>query len=131
MNAKLSERVRSEIGVGPADISSAKTGTYFPVANYRRIQAVAVTAALGANKKATLQLMQAQDASGTGAKVLGAAVETTTVAGGAVRGGAPPPAAELDTNTGNTHGPGRLTSHHGSAVQGAAVLQLGDGRFSE
>ena len=131
MNAKLSERQRSEIGVSPQDITTARTGTYVSVAGHRRIQAIAVTGNITAGQTVTIELMQATSAGGAGAKALGAPVVVTASSTAPQKASIDARVDELDTNNGYGFVAVRLSSNNGTAVQGGAVLLLADGRFSE
>lgn len=66
--------------VGTADITGA---VYQSVQDSDRFRILASAGAVTAAKKLTVQAMQAQDAAGTGAKVLGAAVESVGAGGNA------------------------------------------------
>jgi len=78
---KLAEELIPVLAVAPQDIGTADvTGSYLPMADANRMLAVVTTAALTAGQTATIELLQATDASGTGAKALKAAVTGTSTA---------------------------------------------------
>lgn len=129
MPMKLSELLQIREGVTPQDISAAKTSAYYSMQGIGRVLAQATTAALAAGKKLTVQLMQAKDAAGTGAKALGAAVDVVMTAGGAAFGQAEATAASLDHANGYTHVAVQISSDNGVAVNGAAILIFGDLSF--
>ena len=130
MNSKLTERLDLQSIIAPQDVGTADvTGTYVDVSKAGRFVVLAKAGAVTAAKILTVQLMQAQDAAGTGAKVLGAAV---TAAGA---GGAAPAdieiekkVEELDGANGFTHVTAVLGIDE-NAKLGAAWIALGDRRF--
>lgn len=129
-NMKLSELVQAQRAITPQDIVAGKTSAYYSMSGIGRVMAVLTTATIAAGKKATIQLMQAKDAAGTGAKVLGAAVEK--VAGGTgeeiflqVEAKAP----DLDIANGYSYVAVQVSSDNATAVNGAAVLIFGDLSF--
>lgn len=130
MNSKLTERLDLQSIIAPADVGTADvTGTYVDVSKAGRFVVLAKAGAVTAGKILTVQLMQAQDAAGTGAKVLGAAV---TAAGA---GGAAPAdvevekkVEELDGANGFTHVTATLGIDE-NAKLGAAWIALGDRRY--
>jgi hypothetical protein len=126
---KISELVQIQPGVTPQDISAAKTSPYYSMKGVGRVLAQATTAALAAGKKLTVQLMQAKDNAGTGAKVLGAAVDLVMPGGGAAFAQAEATAASMDLANGYTHVAVQISSDNGAAVNGAAILILGDRSF--
>ncbi|MGB9845889.1 MAG: hypothetical protein ACPLRH_00095 [Desulfotomaculales bacterium] len=128
---KLSELIKVQKAVAPADIITAKTSVYYSMAGIGRVLAVLTTATIAQGKKATIQLMQAKDAAGTGAKALGAAVEkvVTDAAGEAVFLTAEAKASDLDLANGYSHVAVQVSSDNATAVYGAAVLIFGDLSF--
>lgn len=124
----ISEVVRVDQAIAPVDYSTTdRTSSYFSMENYRQVQGVLNTATVAAASNATIQLMQAQDSSGTGAKTLSALV--TKVAG--VGGEAFVLSIEADASDlddGFTHVAVQITSDQGTAVNGSAVLIRGNGR---
>lgn len=67
--------------VAPQDIGTADvTGSYLPMTDANRMLAVLTTAALAAGQTATIELLQATDAAGTGAKELKPVVTGTSTA---------------------------------------------------
>ena len=84
MSKKLIESLEFDCLIAPQDVGTADiTSTvYVSVVNFDRFVILAKAGAVTAAKIMTVQPMQAQDAAGTGAKVLGA-VSTAAGAGGA------------------------------------------------
>ena len=74
---KISDSLQVATQLAHADISTARTSAYVSVAGASRILAALVIAAIADTKAVTVQLKQATDSSGTGAKVLGSAVVYT------------------------------------------------------
>lgn len=130
-NMKLSELVQVKQAVVPQDIVGGKTSAYYSMVGIGRVLAALTTATITQTKKATIQLMQAKDAAGTGAKVLGAAVEkvVTDAAGEAIFLTAEAKASDLDLVNGYTHVAVQVSSDNATAVNGAAVLIFGDLSF--
>lgn len=127
---KLTELVQIKQGVMPQDIVGGKTSSYHSMAGIGRVLAVLTTATIAETKKATIQLMQAKDASGTGAKVLGVAVEKIAGTDGeAIFLTAEAKASDLDLVNGYTHIAVQVSSDNATAVNGAAVLVFGDLSF--
>jgi len=127
---KLSELVQVQEGVTPQDIVGGKTSSYYSMAGIGRVLAVLTTATVAETKKATIQLMQAKDDQGTGAKVLGTAVEKVADAGGEVIFlQVEAKASDLDLANGYTHVAVQVSSDDAVAVNGAAVLIFGDLSF--
>ncbi|MGD9644056.1 MAG: hypothetical protein AB7V08_15160 [Elusimicrobiales bacterium] len=129
-NMKLSELVRVQRAITPQDIVGGKTSAYYSMTGIGRVMAVLTTALIAAGKKATIQLMQAKDAAGTGAKPLGAAVEK--VAGGTgeeIVLQVEAKASDFDLANGYSHVAVQVSSDNATAVNGAAVLIFGDLAF--
>ncbi|MCE9635800.1 MAG: hypothetical protein K8T90_08855 [Planctomycetes bacterium] len=130
MPRKLTEALQFDCLVAPADVGTADvTGTYFDVSNAGRFAVLAKAGPVTAGKILTVQLRQAKDAVGTGAKDLGAAV---TAAGAG--GNAPADveiektAADLDASNGFTFVTAVLGIDE-NAKYGAAYLVRGDRRY--
>jgi hypothetical protein len=80
----LLEELLVDSAIAPQDIGTADiTSAYFDVRDCERFVAQARAGAVTAAKKLTVQLLQAQDAAGTGSKNLGAAVEAVGAGGNA------------------------------------------------
>lgn len=124
----ISEVVRVDQAIAPVDYSTAdRTSSYIPMENYRQVQGVLNTATVAAASNATIQLMQAQDASGTGAKALSAVVSKVAAAGGeAFTLDVEANASDLDVDF--THVAVQITSDQATAVNGSAVFIRGNGR---
>lgn len=130
MPAKLAEQLSVKEAVTPQDINGAGvTSSYYSMAGVGRVLAVATTAALAAGKSLTVQLYQAKNNAGTGAKVLGNAVVVTKAGGGTAFATAEARASDMDLVNGYTHVAVRISSDNGVAVNGAAVLVFGDLAF--
>jgi hypothetical protein len=131
-NSKLSERTKAVHGVINADVVTPRTGaTFYDASGYRRFRAIAITDVVTATKVVTVELLQATDAAGAGAKLLGTLATYTAPAGnglGLVVADAE--VDELDVENGFKFVGVRIDSDNGSALRGAVVLELGDARFN-
>ena len=130
MTMKLIEALQFDCIVPPQDVGTADvTGTFVDVSDCKRFAVLAKAGAVTAAKILTVQLRQAKDAAGTGAKDLGAPV-TSVGAGGN------PPADveiekrsdELDHKNGFTHVTAVLGIDE-AAKLGAAYVVRGDRRY--
>lgn len=130
MPRKLTEALQFDCIVPPQDVGTADvTGTFVDVRDCNRFVVLAKAGAVTAAKTLTVQLRQAKDAAGTGAKDLGAPV-TSVGAGGN------PPADvevekrgdELDHKNGYTHVTAVLGIDE-NAKLGAAYVVRGDRRY--
>lgn len=130
MNSKLTERLDLQSIIASQDVGTANvTGTFVDVSKAERFVVLAKAGAVTAGKILTVQLRQAQDAAGTGAKDLGAAVTAVGV------GGAAPPDVEVEKQLDELDGANGFT--HVTAVLGideaaklgAAWIVLGDRRY--
>lgn len=128
---KLSELVQVKQAVVPQDIVGGKTSAYYSMSGIGRVLAVLTTGTIAQGKKATIQFMQAKDAAGTGAKILGSAVEKVVAdaAGENVFLTVEAKASDLDLANGYTHVAVQVSSDNATAVNGAAVLIFGDLSF--
>lgn len=78
---KLSEQCYPAAGVSNADIVTRRTSPYVLASEASRIVASMTTEAATVGKTATVSLLQATDAAGSGAKDLGTAVVKTSASG--------------------------------------------------
>lgn len=130
MNMKIGELIDIQPGVTPQDITTDRTSSYYSMQGIGRVLAQLTTATVAATKKATVQLMQAKDDIGTGAKALTEPVEATAGTGGeAIFLQVEAQAGEMDIANGFTHVAVKVTCDHDSAVQGAALLIFGERSF--
>lgn len=130
MNRKISEMIRTLLGVLNADITTDRTGAYHDVSGSNRILARLDTGAVAAASNATIQLLQATDDAGTGAKALSAVVTAVSAAGEALAVEVEAQTEDMDTNNGYTHVAVQVTSDNATAVVGSAVLLLAGNRFN-
>lgn len=130
-NRKISEQVEIVTGFAPKDIGTTDvTSGYHSMANRGRCMAVVTTATIAATKKVTVQLKQAKDDQGTGAKNLGDKVEVTAGTGGeAFLLTTEARASDLDTANGYTHVAVTVGTDDDAPPDGAAVLVFGDLAF--
>lgn len=128
---KISEQMDVVAAIDPQDIGTADvTGSYVAVGDYRTIMATLQTASLTAASVATVELLQATDAVGTGSKALKAAVSATAPVGnGVVKAQVEARVDELDSNGGFAYVAVKVTCNEDGKV-GAATLALGDKRYS-
>lgn len=130
MVSSISQRQLLYANIAPQDITTQRTGAYVDASGAQRILGALNVATVAQTKTATIQLMQAQDASGTNAKTLGSAVTVTAPTGGApLAPVAEAKAEDLDTANGFTFVAVQAVSNNASAVNGSAVLLLADRRY--
>ena len=130
MTMKLTEALAFDALVAPQDVGTAPvTSGYLDVTDAGRVVLLAKAGAVTAGKILTVQAKQAQDDQGTGAKDLGAAVQSVGV------GGAAPPDVEVefgehdfDAKNGFTHVAVTLSIDE-AAKLGAAYLVQGQRRY--
>lgn len=129
-NSKLSERIEVSVAIDAADIAASDlTSGYVEAKYFNRALAVLKTGVLADTKKATIEFVQAKNASGLDAKILGA--QTVFVAGSG--GAAATIEAEVDLDKidgdgGFTHIAVKVGSD-GTSITGAVALVLGDYRY--
>lgn len=131
MSSKISERVRAEVGLATADIDTPATGPWYPAANARRIRALLVTGAPSTGKKAKLELLQAQDGSGTGAKELVPAVESAAAESGQTEIflQAEAQSSDFDEANGFAFVAVKASTDNGAELNASAVLEFADERY--
>lgn len=131
MSRKLSQGLKATAGaVINADITTLRTGAYVEMAAAQRVMAIATTGSIAQTKKLAIQLKQAQDTSGTGAKNLGAEVDIVAPTGGSVLTGiAEAQINDLDLANGYHCVAVAISSDNASGVAGSAVLILGNNRY--
>lgn len=130
MSTQLTERSVLKVAIVNADIVTDRTSAWFDAKGFRRFRAAALSGSVASTKVATLQILQAQDSSGTGAKALSALASHTGSGGGT------PAILEveakqesMDADGGFTHIAVRLTSDNSAALIAAACLELADPVF--
>ena len=130
MSKKLTEALAIDCIVAPQDVGTADvTGTFVDISDAGRLVVLAKAGAVTAGKVLTVQLRQAKDAAGTGAKDLGAPVTSVGV------GGAAPPDVQVEVTPAELDGANDFT--HVTAVLGidenaklgTAYLIQGDRRY--
>lgn len=125
----LLERTNQQIGVAAQNVGTADvTGSYYSMADFRRVMAVGVSEAVTENDTLTIKLVQATDDSGTGSKDLTDVV--TVTAGGAVAllATAEAQVSDMDIAGGFSHVAVVLGGSAAGTV-GAATLIRGDGSY--
>lgn len=126
----ISEMVKVDQGFAPADIATDTTSLYFFMANYRQVQAIVNVNTVADTKNVVVQLMQATDSAGTGAKVLGDAVTQVAGTGGTKMNiSVESDASLMDTANGFTHVAVKVTSDTVAALLAAAAIIRGNGRY--
>src|SRR6185503_16640909 len=111
MPKKLTEAMQFDCIVPPQDVGTADvTGSWNDVSNCKRFVVLAKAGAVTAAKILTVQLRQAKDAAGTGAKDLGAPVTSVGA------GGNPPADVEIEKYSGDLDATNGFT--HVTAVLG-------------
>lgn len=127
-HGKLSEFSKIENALINADITTDRESTFRSAAGYKAFRAHLQTNNNVDNTKlATVQLLQAKDASGTDKKALSAVTTYTSAADNSIADiSAEATIDELDADNGYTYIAVKVTSDNGTAVIGSAVLELGD-----
>jgi hypothetical protein len=75
---RLAEELKIDTALTSQSLNGAGTGEYFPLAKYGKALFVAEIGAMATAATSALQVMQATDAAGTGAKVIANATDTIT-----------------------------------------------------
>lgn len=128
---KLTECVKFVNAINSADIDTADvTSNYVDMQGFKQVTAAAQCETLTAGNTLTVQLLQATDSSGTGAKVLGTATVYTAPAGNG-RGVAQQHAysAELDNENDFRYVAVQVGTNEGSAIVGSASLLLSEASY--
>lgn len=128
MVSKLSQRLRVKALLPPQDISTAKTSPFVSIVGAGQMMVAVTTGAVTAGKKVSVQLLQAVDAAGTGAKALGSVTEKLAASTAPQELTAEAYTERLDDGFGFVAV--MLSSDNGSTVTGAAVLIQGNNRFN-
>lgn len=82
MAVRETDRAKKVIGVAPISLASTTaTGMYYAMGPWKRVCATAMGAAVAATKTLKVELLQAQDAIGTGSKALTGTPAATATAG--------------------------------------------------
>lgn len=127
---KMNEEIEPVSGVAPQDIGTADvTGAYLPMEGADQILATLITEALTTGKIGSIELLQATDSSGTGAKALATAVTATSVASGAVIASVGVKSDDFDTNNDFNHYAVKVGIDEAGKV-GAATVARGHLRYS-
>lgn len=129
MSKTIGERFSPKFGLDEADVGTADidTATFHDASKLSRVGAVFGAKAITAGKTLTGTLLQATDAAGTGAKVLGTAVAKLAAATGAIEGLVEVRVEQMDHANGFTFVGGRLGSDE--AIAGYLHLLLEEGRY--
>lgn len=131
MVAKISETQRIRTSVVPQDITTLRTGAFIDVSGAQRMAAAVAVATVAATKTVTVQLMQAQDAAGTGAKVMGAPAVLTAPTGGApIDAVVDAQITDLDSANGFSFLAVQLSSNNATAVYGSGLMMLSGNRYN-
>lgn len=127
----MNEELEVVAGVAPQDIGTADvTGSYLPMEGADQILATLTTESLTAAETATVELLQATDSSGTGAKALATAVTGTAPTGnGAVTVSVGIKSDDFDTNNDFAYYAVKVTCSEAGKV-GAALVARGHLRYS-
>lgn len=131
MSSALTQRSRVIVALTPQDITTQRIGPYLDVSAAQRILAAINTGIVAQTKTVTVQLMQAQDATGTGAKLLGTATVLTAPTGGAtLPTNIDVKIGDLDHNNGFGFVAVQLLSNNSTAVYAGAMLVEGSNRYN-
>lgn len=75
---RICDKVKIDTALAPVSLNGAGTGEYFRMDLHRKALFVVNVGAMAAGKTSEIQVMQAQDAAGTGAKVVASSTATIT-----------------------------------------------------
>lgn len=134
MTNKFQETAKSASLIAPAadiDTAAVASTVYHSVAGYRRAVVHGHAAAPGAEKTLTVQMKQATDDEGAGAKDLGNPVVVAAEGTEALLAVAEAWVEQMDHANGFTFVGATVKTNKGSAVRGGASLILDCGRYSE
>jgi len=127
---KMNEELEVVQGVEPQDVGTADvTGDYLAMDGADQILATFTTEALTTGKIGTVELLQATDSSGTGAKALATAVSGTSVDSGAVTVSVGVKSDDFDTNNDFAFYAVKVTIDEAGKL-GAATVARGHLRYS-
>ena len=131
MSEKLSETLSVQYGVQSADIVTPATGPYVDASGAGRILGSGQTeTAVAQTKKLTVELLQATDAAGAGAKALGSAVEVVAPAGGSkLKALVEAHQSDMDHAGGFKFVAVKISSDNATAILAGSQLILGDLRY--
>jgi len=124
------KRAKIDVGLPAQSIASTSvTGTYFEMQMYRKALAILDVGAMDAENTATIEILQAKDAAGTGAKAITGASAAITATGTLASGCAfvEVDVSSLDLANGFEYIAIKVTTN--ATLNAAAILVRGDGRF--
>lgn len=122
---KILEIIKIEPAVLNSDITTARESTFRSAKDYRQFVAHLQTGTVAQTKVATVELLQATDASGTGKKRLGSLTTYTAPTGGGTANiTAEARQDQMDSANGFTFIAVKVTSDNATAVLGGATLTL-------
>lgn len=129
-NMKISEALRIEQGVLNADIATDRTSSYYDASGFRRFAAKVFAKDVNSDKNVTVQLLQATDSSGTGAKALSSLVTVLSddSPSGDVEAIAEAQDTDFDVANGFKYIAVQLTSDDTTVLANANLIMAG-GRF--
>lgn len=126
----LYKRTKLDVGI-PAQsvVSTSVTGSYLGMQMYRKALAILDVGAMAAGNTATVEILQAKDAAGTGAKAITGATATITAAEALTSGCAfiEVDVGSLDLANGFEYIAVKVTTN--ATLNVATILIRGDGRF--
>jgi len=123
---KLSEILAIDLGVEPADSQDESSAVFLSMADYDRVMAIAEIETMTDTKILTVQLRQATDAAGSGAKDLGTAGTFTAATAVALMGHAVAEANSNEMDTANSFtfvGVRVTTDEGGNLMMGASIIR--------
>lgn len=133
MNGKIFDYLKAKFGLVSTDITTQRTSAYVDMAESGRVAAACVANDVPDGQKVTVELFQAQDASGTGSKTMGVTAEDTAVGTEDLVVIAEAVADALDHANGFTHVGAKVVStaagSPAAAVAAAVTLVLGENRY--
>lgn len=126
MSEKLSECLKVKEGIQNADITTDRTSPWHEFHEGRRALGSLQTETVADTKVATIELLQAKDNAGDGAKNLAGPVTATSAGGQKLAAVVDAKQDALDDANGFSHIAVKVTCDNGSAVVGCAQIFIGD-----
>ena len=131
MNSKIGDFIRFSLAANSTDIVTPLTSGWMSASDARQYAGVLMASVLANTKHVTVQLRQATNSSGAGAKNLGAAViHTATGAETNVVVVAEARAEDIDTANGFGYVAVTVSSDNSAAVPATALLLKSSNRFN-
>lgn len=129
MNEKIFDKLKVDQAIAPQDVTTDRTSSYFPVADYGWVAAIVTTDAVAQTKVVTIQLLKAINANGDSPAAWSSVVTETAPTGGSTLTAKVEKDVD-DIGDGYTHVAVKVTSDDTGNAVGAAVLLRGSPRYA-